>query len=108
MNNDGYEPLLKHSRWCLLKRWENLTEKQEAKLSDLLHYNLKTVRAYLLKEDLHGFWEYVSPAWAEKFLDRWCKRVMRSKIEPMKKVALSEPLKPNMSEIQRITGIKRS
>ncbi len=89
MQQDGYEPLLKHSRWCLLKRWEHLTERQEAKLSDLLQYNLKTVRAYLLKEDLHGFWEYVSPAWAEKFLDRWCTRVMRSKIEPMKKVAKS-------------------
>jgi len=49
----------------------------------LLRYNLKTIRAYLLKEDFNGFWEYVSPAWAEKFLDRWCTRVMRSKIEPM-------------------------
>ncbi|MEN8179104.1 MAG: transposase, partial [Pseudomonadota bacterium] len=28
-----------------------------------------------------------STAWAEKFLDRWCNRVMRSRIEPMKKVA---------------------
>jgi hypothetical protein len=27
------------------------------------------------------------PAWAGKFLDRWCTRVMRSKIEPMKKEA---------------------
>lgn len=26
-------------------------------------------------------------AWAEKFLDRWSTRVMRSRIEPMKKVA---------------------
>ncbi len=86
LQQDGYEPVLKHSRWCLLKRWENLTEKQEAKLRDLLHYNLKSVRAYLLKEDFNGFWEYVSPAWAEKFLDRWCTRVMRSRIEPMKKV----------------------
>ena len=83
----GYEPVLKNSRWCLLKRWENLTEKQEAKLINLLRYNLKSVRAYLLKEDFNGFWEYVSPAWAEKFLDRWCTRVMRSRIEPMKKVA---------------------
>ena len=89
MQKDGYEPLLKNSRWCLLKRWENLTEKQEAKLNDLLKYNLTSVRAYLLKEDFSGFWEYVSPAWAEKFLDRWCTRVMRSKIDPMKKVAKS-------------------
>ena len=87
MQKDGYEPVLKNSRWCLLKRGENLTEKQEAKLKDLLQYNLRSVRAYLLKEDFNGFWEYVSPAWAEKFLDRWCTRVMRSKIEPMKKVA---------------------
>lgn len=87
MNADGYEPVLKKSRWCLLKRRENLTEKQEVKLKDLLQYNLKSVRAYLLKEDFHAFWDYVSPAWAEKYLDRWCTRVMRSKIEPMKKVA---------------------
>lgn len=87
LQKDGYEPVLKNSRWCLLKRWENLTEKQEAKLNDLLRYNLKSVRAYWLKEDFNGFWEYVSPVWAEKYLDRWCTRVMRSRIEPMKKVA---------------------
>jgi transposase len=87
MKRDGYEPLLKLSRWCLLKRPENLTVKQEAKLSDLLRYNLKSVRAYLLKEDFQGFWEYISPAWAGKFLDRWCTRTMRSQLEPMKNVA---------------------
>lgn len=87
MQKDGYEPVLKKSRWCLLKRKENLTNKQEATLNELVKYNLQSVRAYLLKEDFHGFWEYVTPAWAGKFLDRWCTRVMRSKIEPMKKVA---------------------
>lgn len=86
---DGFEPVLKRSRWLLLKRSENLSEKQECKLTDLLKYNLKSVRAYLLKEDFNGFWEYISHAWAEKFLDRWCTRVMRSKIEPMKKQAKS-------------------
>jgi transposase len=86
MQKDGYEPVLKSSRWCLLKHWENLTDKQEIKLRELLQYNLKSVRAYLLKEDFNGFWEYVSPVWAEKYLDKWCSRVMRSRIEPMKKV----------------------
>ena len=87
MKKDGYEEVLKKSRWCLLKRKENLTEKQEVKLRDLLRYNLKSVRAYLLKEDLNGLWEYVSPAWAGKFIDRWCTRAMRSRIEPMQKEA---------------------
>ncbi len=87
MQKDGHEPILKNSRWCLLKREENLSEKQEVKLKELLTYNLKSVRAYLLKEDFQGFWDYVSAAWAGKFLNRWCTRVMRSKIEPLKKVA---------------------
>ena len=84
---DGYVPVLKGMRYCLLKRPENLTEKQEIKLAELLKYNLKAVRAYLLKEDFQGFWDYVSPAWAGKFLDRWCTRTMRSKLDPMKRVA---------------------
>jgi transposase len=83
----GYEPVLKGSRWLLLKRPENLTGKQEIKLADLLQYNLKSVRSYLLKEDFQSLWDYLSPYWAGRFLDRWCTRTMRSRIEPMKKVA---------------------
>ena len=83
---DGYEPVLKKSRWCLLKRKTNLTGRQRVRLRDLLRYNLKTVRAYLLKEDFQQFWDYDSPTWAGKFLDEWCRQVMRSRIEPMKKV----------------------
>ena len=58
-------------------------------LRDLLRYNLKTVRAYLLKEAFQQLWEYNSPAWAGKFLDEWCRQTMRSRIEPMKKIARS-------------------
>ena len=35
--------------WCLLKRPENLMDKQNLSLRELLAYNLKSVRAYLLK-----------------------------------------------------------
>ena len=82
---DGYEPVLKKSRWCLLKKPENLTDHQRVKLRDVLRYNLKSVRAYLYKEDFQRFWEYESPVWAGKFLDQWCNDVMRSKIDPLKK-----------------------
>lgn len=84
---DGFEPILKKMRWCLLKRKVNLKDTQRVRLRDLLRYNLKTVRAYLLKEHFQQFWDYDSPTWAGKFLDDWCKQVMRSQIEPMKKVA---------------------
>ena len=71
----------------MLTRPENLTENQAAKLKQLLHYNLKSVRSHLMKEDFQRFWEYSSPSWAGKFLDQWCARAMRSKLEPMKKMA---------------------
>ncbi len=83
----GHEPILKHSRWVLLKRPENLTDKQQIKLADLLRCNLRSVRSYLLKEDFQFFWKYVSPHWAGRFLDVWCTQTLRSRIEPMKKVA---------------------
>jgi transposase len=83
----GKEPVLKGSRWCLLKRPKNRTEKQTVKLQELLAINLKTIRAYLLKEDFQRFWGYKSASWAAKFLDDWCSRTMRSRIDPMKKVA---------------------
>lgn len=89
LKEDGYEPVLKHSRWCLLKRPEHLTETQTVKLAELLQYNLQSVRAYLHREEFQRFWEYTSPAWAGKFLDEWCARVMRSRLEPLKKVARS-------------------
>ena len=44
-------------------------------------------RAYLLKEDFQSLWGYGWPYWAGRFLDRWCTRAMRSRLEPMKEVA---------------------
>jgi transposase len=68
-------------------RPENPTERQDTRLSDLLKYNLRSVRSYLLKEDFQFFWDYQSPFWAARFLNRWCTRTLSSRIEPMKRVA---------------------
>ena len=89
MAREGFVPVLKKSRWLLLKSEENLKTQQRFRLRDLLRYNLKTVRAYLLKEAFPQLWDYHSPTWAGKFLDQWCRQVMRSRIEPMKKIACS-------------------
>ena len=87
MKAKGHEPILTKARWLLLKRPENLTEKEEVKLNDLVKFNNKTMRSYFIKEDFTQLWDYVSPAWASKFIDQWTKRVMLSKIEPMKREA---------------------
>ena len=87
LKQDDGDETLKPSRWCLLKRPENLTDRQAVKLSELLRTNLQTVRADLMREDFQRFWEYKSATWAKKFLDEWCARAMRSRIEPMKRLA---------------------
>ena len=84
LRRQGDKVTLKNTRWCLLKRPGKLTKKQTGRLRGLLRLNLKTARAYILKEDFNHFWTYVSPTWAGKFLDRWCDMAMRSGIKPMK------------------------
>ena len=84
---EGKKPLLKKSRWCILTRRENLTVPQKGRLHELPRCNLKSVPAYLLKEDFQQLWEYASPTWSGKFLDAWCRDIMHSRLEPMKKIA---------------------
>ena len=84
----GQQPLIKNTRWCLLKRPENLSNPQRARLGDLLRLNLRITRAYLLKEQFQLFWQYNTPFWAGRFLDTWCQRTMRSRLKPMKRIAL--------------------
>ena len=83
----GDKVTLTKTRWVLLKRQHHLTEVQHGRLAELLRANLRTVRAYLLKEDFHAFWGYASPGWAGRFLDRWTTDALRSRIEPFAKLA---------------------
>src|SRR5690349_22736080 len=89
MKREGLAPVLRKSRWLLLRRSENLGADQRFRLRDLLRYNLKTVRAYFLKEAFQQLWEYNSATWAGKFLDDLSRQVMRSRIEPIKNIAPS-------------------
>jgi len=81
------EGILINGRWVLLKRTENLTDKQVVRLKELLKTNLKSIKAYLLREDFQRFWTYQMPTWAEKFLEDWVQRTLQSNLLPMKKVA---------------------
>jgi transposase len=108
LKRDGYEEVLKNSRWCLLKRKDNLTKKQTVKLRELMQYNLQTIKAYLMREDFNRFWTYTSATWAKKFLREWCARAGRSRIEPFQKLAKTlrkhEPLLLNWFESQALSS----
>ena len=82
----GLAPVLTKTRWLLLTRPANLSPTQLPRLATLLAHNLRTVRAYLLKEEFQFFWTYHSPTWAGKFLDGWCTQTMRSRLAPLQKV----------------------
>lgn len=83
----GKAPVLTRTRWLLLKRPDHLTAKEWPRLIDLVRYNLRSVRSHLLREQFQFFWTYKSATWAGRFLDRWCTKTLRSRIEPMQKVA---------------------
>ncbi len=56
----GRAPLLTKTRWLLLKRPKNLKRGERGRLRELVSINLRSVRAYLLKEQSQRFWSYKS------------------------------------------------
>ena len=84
---NGQENVLERKRWLLLKRPDNLSEKQTARMSELLKLNLTSIKGYLLREDFQRFWEYQRYDFADKFLENWVSRSLQTDLEPMKKVA---------------------
>jgi transposase len=78
---------LKHTRWALLRRGSRVRGRARQKLQALLASKLQTARAWELKETFAHFWKYRSVLWAGAFLDYWTYRALRSRLEPMKRVA---------------------
>jgi len=78
---------LKHMRWQLLRRGSRVRGRAKQRLHGLLRANLRTGRAWMLKETFRDFWRYRSVTWAGAFLSVWTERALRSRLEPMRKVA---------------------
>jgi len=78
---------LKHMRWQLLRRGRSVRGRARQKLHTIWLSKLATGRAWELKETFDHFWKYKSVLWAQAFLDYWCLRAVRSRLEPMMKVA---------------------
>jgi transposase len=83
----GKQAILTKTKWILLKRYRNLTGKQRVRLKDLVQMNLRSIRAYLLKESFQHLWTFVLPTSAGRFMDQWCRDAMRARIKPMTKMA---------------------
>ena len=78
---------LKTMRWKLLRRGSRVRGRARSQLNALVQSKLATARAWILKETFQDFWHYKSVTWAGYFLKAWTERALRSRIEPMRKVA---------------------
>lgn len=82
-----YPDLMKGSRYAFLKNIENLTEKQDATLTRLCNFRLKTARTYLIKMALQEVYFAPSRANAEEHLKDWYNWAIRCQIVHVKRVA---------------------
>jgi transposase len=82
-----YPELLTGTKYLWLKNPWNLTPKQQQRLGVLEKMNLRTNRAYLLKETFRQLWTYESRAWALKFLNKWFWWATHSRLKPMRDFA---------------------
>lgn len=87
LKRDG-DQTLKGSRQLWLYNVENLDDERYDELMALQRSDLKTGRAWAIKENFRYFWDYVYAGNAEKFFQRWYSWAIRSRLEPIKKVAV--------------------
>jgi transposase len=83
----GDERLLK-TKYLWLRNPENMSEEAwRGRFAELRASRLRTARAWAIKEEAMGLWDYVSRVWAEKAWKNWLGWAMRSRLEPVKKTA---------------------
>lgn len=75
------------SRYMWLYGAENLPDKYEVDFAALRSSNLKTARAWAIKESLRQLWKQPSRIRGERWWKRWYGWAIRSRLEAVKKVA---------------------
>jgi transposase len=83
---DGDGRLLR-SKYLWLKNPDNLTDDHKSRFRELRQSGLKVARAWAIKDLAMGLWGYVHRGWAECMWKRWYGWAIRSRLEPIRKVA---------------------
>ena len=78
---------LKRTKYRWLMNPQNMSRGQWNSFKDLRESALKTARAWAIKELAMTLWHYTSRTWAIKAWKKWLAWAMRSKLEPVKRVA---------------------
>ena len=78
---------LKGTKHWWLYTYANVPDKYLRAFESVRDQNLRTSRAWAIKETLRDLWTYVSPPWAGKFFANWFGWARRSQLTPIKEVA---------------------
>ena len=78
---------LKRTKYLWLQNPDRMSGKQWREFAPLRDSRLKVARAWAIKEAAMLLWGYVRRGWAERMWDRWYQWAIRSRLEPIKRVA---------------------
>ena len=84
LSQAGASPLA-GSKWAWLKRYPDGRSAEAVSFRALNQLNLKTSRAWCIKENFTQFWSYSYKGAAKRFFKVWSNNAMRSELEPVKK-----------------------
>ena len=74
---------LKGTKQLWLFNEENVAEEKRYDFAQLRQQDLKTGRAWTIKENLRLFWTFTTHAGAEKFFEQWYEWAIRSRLKPI-------------------------
>ncbi|MDY6857681.1 MAG: ISL3 family transposase [Thermodesulfobacteriota bacterium] len=78
---------LKGTKHLWLMNEEKIPDWRKPEFDEIRKMKLKTGRAWVIKESLRHFWDYIYPKNAEKYFKRWYFWATHSRIKPMIKAA---------------------
>lgn len=79
----GGDETLTRTKYLWLYSQENLPERQRERFQELKTINLKTGRAWAIKESLRDLWTYARRAYADRFWKRWHFWATHSRLKPI-------------------------
>jgi transposase len=89
--------LLTGSKYLWLYSQENLPERHKERFAALKATNLKTGRAWAIKESLRVLWHYRRLGWARRFWKRWYFWATPSRLQPV--IAVARMLKRHLQGV---------
>src|SRR5207245_9068471 len=79
------EPILKRSKYIMLKRLDTMTEKQRTKFDIINQSNTLTAKAWKMRENFLELYQCKTVEEANNFFERWYLNVVHSNLPAMKK-----------------------